>query len=125
MPRRRPFDCAVSPATALPSESASSRLNPSRSATVVAQSVKTGARLIRIFCAVMENRVVNSGVKGLASRPWRVLSGQKILNALDQLGYALRFREHSIDSKEGCQLPVDFFGIHGHHDDPNPRLCAA
>src|SRR5213594_3111569 len=46
MPRLRPFACAVRPATALPSESASSGLNPSRSATTAAQSVRTGARLI-------------------------------------------------------------------------------
>jgi uncharacterized protein YecE (DUF72 family) len=38
----------------------------------------------------------------LATPHYRVLDGQKILNALDQLGYALRFREHSIDSKAGC-----------------------
>ena len=48
MPSRRPLDCAVRPATALPSDSASSRSNPSRSATVVAHNVRTGARLIRI-----------------------------------------------------------------------------
>src|SRR6188508_1272842 len=45
MPSRRPFDCALRPATARPSESASSRGCPSRSATTVAQSVSTGARL--------------------------------------------------------------------------------
>ena len=44
-PSRWPFDCAVSPATDLPSVSASSRSNPRRSATTAAHHVKTGARL--------------------------------------------------------------------------------
>src|ERR1041385_5578103 len=48
MPNRRPLLCAVSPATALPSDNASSRSNPSHSATTADQSVKTGARLMRI-----------------------------------------------------------------------------
>src|SRR5437899_2510289 len=46
MPRFRPFAWAVKPATALPSDSASSGLKPSRSATIAAQRVSTGARLM-------------------------------------------------------------------------------
>src|SRR5580658_1012637 len=68
MPSRRPLDCALRPATALPRESASSRLKPRRSATVADQRVRTGARLIRIFLAVMVGRVAN-----------RVLSAQSII----------------------------------------------
>jgi|ERR1700722_15864611 len=69
--------------------------------------------------------VDSRSVKCLATRQYRVLGGQKVLNALDQPGYALRFREHGIDSEEGCQLLVEFFGIHGHHYYPNPRQCVA
>src|ERR1043166_2070390 len=46
MPRLRPLAWAVSPATALASDSASSRANPCRSATTAAHSVSTGARLM-------------------------------------------------------------------------------
>lgn len=42
----QPSDCAVRPATLLPSVSASSGSNPNRSATTAAHNVSTGARLI-------------------------------------------------------------------------------
>src|ERR1035437_5294510 len=53
MPSRWPLLCAFRPASALPSDKASSGLNPNRSATTEAQRVNTGARLIRILFAVM------------------------------------------------------------------------
>src|SRR5439155_10730808 len=53
IPNRRPLLWAASPATALPSESASSRSNPNRSATTAAHKVSTGARLILILRSVM------------------------------------------------------------------------
>jgi hypothetical protein len=48
MPNRWPLLCALNPATAFPSDNASSCLNPNRSATTEAPSVNTGARLIKI-----------------------------------------------------------------------------
>ena len=48
MPSRTPLAWAVSPASARPSVSASSRSKPSRSATTAAHSVSTGARFTRI-----------------------------------------------------------------------------
>ena len=47
MPSRTPLAWAVSPASARPSVSASSRSKPSRSATTAAHSVSTGARFTR------------------------------------------------------------------------------
>jgi hypothetical protein len=47
IPRRRPFDCALSPATALPRGSAASCGCPSRSATTAAHEARTGARLTK------------------------------------------------------------------------------
>src|SRR6476646_4153708 len=48
MPRARPFIWALLPATARPRVKAASRLKPNRSATTVAQRVRTGARFTRI-----------------------------------------------------------------------------
>jgi hypothetical protein len=45
-PSDTPLEYALRPATARPSVKASSRRNPSRSATTAAHNVKTGARLI-------------------------------------------------------------------------------
>jgi hypothetical protein len=49
IPKRWPLLCAFRPASAFPRDSASSCLNPNRSATTEAQRVNTGARLIRIL----------------------------------------------------------------------------
>src|SRR5580704_8607564 len=53
MPSLLPLLWAVNPATALPSERASSWSNPRRSATTAAQRVRTGARLIWIMRSLM------------------------------------------------------------------------
>jgi len=53
MPNRWPLLCAVNPATAFPSDNASSRLYTSRPATTEAHSVNTGARLIKTLFAVI------------------------------------------------------------------------
>src|SRR6266571_3978407 len=58
----RPLDWALSPAIARPRVSASSRSNPSRSATTAAHSVSTGARLMRI-------RSVGAAVRPAAMAP--------------------------------------------------------
>src|ERR1035441_5588911 len=56
MPRALHFEDACSPATARPSVSASSWVNPNRSATMAAHNVNTGARLIVMASITISHR---------------------------------------------------------------------
>src|SRR3954471_18932843 len=93
MPSARPFIWALLPATARPSVRAASRSKPSRSATTVAQRVRTGARFTRIIrpCSeVFTPATFRSARKDLAARPAEIVPGHECGDRAGDLLAAVR-----------------------------------
>ena len=109
MPNRLPLLCAVNPATAFPRDKASSDLNPNRYATTAAQSVNTGARLIRILfrcrdhflrliCCRSEHGATRKGRRTIAASPIGVdpISRRTLLHWIRHLSACLNPTQRQI-----------------------------
>src|SRR5690242_4975298 len=95
MPSARPFIWALLPATARPRVRAAWRSKPNRSATTVAQWIRTGAwftRIVRLCSEVFTPATFRSTRKDLAARPTEIVTGHECNDPAGDLPAAVRGR---------------------------------